>query len=197
MTDPADTADDDPYLSEIIKTLAFGAAFASIPIFASMQNIQPPWPEPVAYISAAIVLVGALVAREFGVRATNATRLRLLMLAAILTVIGLFAYLYLYSSLVMTLENGERRTLGFVCNAATQELYPAECPQLSELALSRAGYDPAGLYTPGSLTAAKMSLVAAWLLFTAGLVAAVGWAVVGRKKRGPSPPPAQPDPPKS
>ena len=49
-----------------------------------------------------------------------------------LTVVGLFAYLYLYSTLVVTLENEERRILGFVC-MRTRRRYNDVCPRLDEV----------------------------------------------------------------
>lgn len=174
------------FFPELIKTLSFGAAFASIPIFASMEDIQPPWPEPVAYISAAIILVGALVARELGDQATKQTRIKLLLVASGLTIAGLFTYLYLYSNLVVTLENGERRILGFACNEDAKLLYD-HCPHLRAEELAAAEYEPENLFVHGSITTAKLSLVAAWLLFTAGLVAAVGWAVAARGDDDPDP----------
>jgi len=167
----------DPYFREIATTLAFGATFASIPIFASMRDLQPPWPVAVAYISAAFILLGALIAREFGRGLAEPRRKSLLLLAGILTVLGLFAYLYLYSRLVVPLDDGTRIIRGFRCNADALATYPDECPYLTKDDLKRAGYDPDLMYTPGSLAAAKLLLVASWLLFTAGLVAAVGWAV--------------------
>lgn len=177
----------DPFFSELVKTLGFGVVFASIPIFASMRNLQPPWPEAVAYISAAIILVGALIARELGGQTRKTVRIRLLLLAFALTVLGLFAYLYLYANLVLPLENDQRLILGYTCNSDSQMLY-SNCPHLREEELAMAEYDPENLFTHGSITAAKLSLIAAWLLFTAGLVAAVGWAVAARKDEVPEPP---------
>jgi hypothetical protein len=167
----------DPFFREIAKTLAFGATFASIPLFASMGDLQPPWPTAVAYVSAALILLGALLARELGRGMTERRRKTMLLLAALLTVLGLFAYLYLYSQLVVPLDNGSRIIRGFACNADALATYPDECPYLTKDDLKRAGYQADLMYTAGSLTAAKLLLVASWLLFTAGLVAAVGWAV--------------------
>lgn len=178
----------DPFFPELVKTLGFGAVFASIPIFASMRNIQPPWPESVAYISAAVILVGALIARELGSRAPRRKRVRLLLAASAVSIVGLFAYLYLYNDLVIQLDDGQRPILGFTCNSDTQLIYSHLCPHLHARELATAEYNPDYMFTPGSLTAAKLSLVAAWLLFTAGLVAAVGWAVAGRRREMPEPP---------
>jgi hypothetical protein len=182
----------DRYFEGIIKTLGFGAAFASIPIFASMRNLQPPWPEAVAYISGAVILIGALVARQLASEATRRTRARLLFAAAALTVLGLFGYLYLYLNVVVPYADGGRDIIGFTCNERGERLYP-NCPHLTEEELADEEYQPARVFTRGSLIMAHLLLVAAWLLFTAGLVAAVGWAVAARgDDEEPQPEPAKP-----
>lgn len=183
------------FLRDMVKVASFGAIFASIPLFASIANLQPPWPASVAYISAALILVGALIARDFGEEMSRRARRRLLLLAAALMTVGLFAYLYFYSMLVLQLSSdggGERIILGFRCNEVAQQLYPARCPYLTELEVAQAGYDLTLLFTPGSLAAAKLLLVAAWILFTAGLMGAVAWAIAGPKPAK-DPPAAPPD----
>lgn len=174
----------DPFLRELVKVLALGAAFASIPLLASMENLQPPWPTAVAYVSAAIILIGALIAREFSADMSRKARRTLLIIAATLTLVGLFSYLYFYSSVVRTLTEipeNRRIILGFACNADTQAIYGDRCPNLTIDDLRRAGYDPEQMFTASSIRAARLVLVASWLLFTAGLVAAVGWAIAGPK----------------
>lgn len=181
------------FLRDMAKVAGFGATFASIPLLASTANLQPPWPTSVAYISAALILVGALIAWDFGEQMSRKTRQRLLLLAAALMTAGLFTYLYFYSILVLPLSgDGERLILGFSCNEVAQQLYPSRCPYLTELEVARAGYDLTLLYTPGSLAAAKLLLVAAWILFTAGLMGAVAWAIAGPKPPK-DPPPAPPE----
>jgi hypothetical protein len=181
MSDDDETGAKDNYFADILKVLAFGATVATIPLFASMENLQPPWPTAVAYVSAALIVVGALLAREFGAGASSRSLRRLLLLASTLTVAGLFAYLYLYSTLVVTLDGGDRLVLGYACNDESQQLYGARCPNLTAVELAEDEYDPRRFYTPGSLTAAKLSLVLAWITFMAGLVAAAGWAIAGVK----------------
>lgn len=171
----------DNFFSEIIKVLGFGATLASIPLFASMENLQPPWPSSIAYVSAAVILVAVLLAREFGAGATRRSLRYLLLAASLLTLFGLFAYLYLYATLIVTLADGDRLILGYTCNADAQQIYSEQCPNLTATELAEGGYDPVRFFTPLSLTAAKLSLDAAWILFMAGLVAAAGWAIACMK----------------
>jgi len=179
--------DRNEFFPEVIRIMGFGAAFASIPLLARLGNLQPPWPPAVAYISAAVILVGMLIVREYGAGMSRRRRRLLLIIAGTLSVIGLFTYLYLYLRLIVPLPTGERLTLGFACNADTLAMYADRCPYLGMDEISAAGFDLELLYTTSSLQAAKLWLVAAWMVFTTGLVAAVGWAVV-RGDRTPEPP---------
>src|SRR5207244_2833311 len=78
------------------------------------------------------------------------------------------------------LEDGRRLIRGYFCNERGQLLYPDLCPNLTDVELGRDENRPDRLFTDASITWAQLSLVGAWLLFTAGLVAAVAWAVAAR-----------------
>jgi hypothetical protein len=125
-------------------------------------------------------MVATLVAWEFGPDLSRRQRRLMLLMAAFLTLAGLFAYLYLYSSFVVTVAGDSRLIVGYECNAPTQAVYPKKCPELGEIELERAGYDPAALFTKTALTNVRLMLVASWSVFMAGLLAAVGWVVAGR-----------------
>jgi len=113
----------------------------------------------------------------------------MLITAAAISLLGLFAYLLLYSRFVYSIPGGEslpqggRIILGYECNAATQDAYDLICPKLTDVELRRMAYDPEMLYTEDSLDVVRLSLVGAWMLFTAGLMGAVAWAVAARRAR--------------
>lgn len=176
----AKSAENDGFFKEVLKVIGYGAAFAAIPLFASMENLQPPWPTAIAYVSAAVILVATLIAWEFGSSLTKNQRRIMLMIAIVLTLMGLFSYLYLYSNFVIVLDEADRVIIGYECNLPTSKVYPTICPNLGKMELERASYDPTALFTKDSLTNVRMLLVASWLVFVAGLMAAVGWAVAGR-----------------
>ena len=69
-----------------------GAALAALPFFASLADLQPPWPPAIGFVSSALVLLSSLLAWEWTRRSRIRNR-RLLTLASVaLTVIGLFGY---------------------------------------------------------------------------------------------------------
>src|SRR5690349_16434584 len=85
------------YLRDLAKVLGVGAGFASIPLFASFADLQPPWPPAIGYVSAALVLVAALLAWEWTRKSRLVLRRRWIVTAVLLTLGGLFGYLVLYS----------------------------------------------------------------------------------------------------
>jgi hypothetical protein len=163
-----------------IGAAAFALAFAALPISMALIGIAPPWPPAIAWVSAAIVLVAMLVGRALDVGLTPRRR-RMLMLAATgAAVAGLFLYLVLYASFVVTIPGGERVVLGYRCNEMGQALHPDSCPYLDARILQTAEWDPGNLFTAGSILTVRMALVAAWLMLLLGLAGAAGWALAAR-----------------
>jgi hypothetical protein len=177
----------DKYFKDLLKTLAVGAGFSSLPFFASLADLQPPWPPAIGQVSAGLVLVSGLFAWEFVRSGVTRNRRVWMLAAASLTIGGLFGYLALYSLFVETIPGSETRMIrGFSCTPAAKVVYSSECPSLTADALADAGWRPEQLWTRSSITLIRLGLAATWLVFTAGLICAVGAAVAGRK--GPAKP---------
>jgi hypothetical protein len=173
------------YLQNLVKVLAIGAAFASIPFFASMAALQPPWPPAIGHVSAALVLLASLLAWEWTRSARRVHRRRWIVAGTLLTLTGLIAYLVLYSMFVETIAGGDERLVrGYRCTADALLVYGNACPDLPTEALRDAEWDPLLLWTRSSVTMARVLLAISWLVFTAGLIAAVGSVVAGRRTSG-------------
>lgn len=173
------------YLRDLAKVLGVGAGFAAIPLFASFAALQPPWPPAIGYVSAALVLVSALLAWEWTRKSRLVHRRRWIVSGVGLTLVGLVVYLVLYSLFVENIPGSDDRVVrGFTCTADAQLIYRDRCPDLPREALQDAEWEAVAIWTRSSVTAARVSLACAWILFTAGLVAAVGSVVAGRKLGG-------------
>jgi len=171
----------DGYLKDIAKTLGFAAGVAALPLIVAFAKLQPPWPPAIEYVSSVFVLMAALVMWEWGRKAKRAIRRRFILAGMVLTVIGIGAYLPLYSMYVQAEPStGERVIKGAVCTPDALLIFPRQCPQLPSEALPAAEWDATRLWTQDSILEVRMMLVAAWLCFTAGLVAFVGAVVAGR-----------------
>ena len=169
------------YLKRLTSVLAIGAAFAAIPLFASFSKLEPPWPPAIGYVSAALVLVSSLLAWEWTRSAKRRLRRTWIVVAVLMTLAGLLAYLVLYSLFVENIPgSSDRLVRGYVCTREATLIYPGECPDLPRRALQDNGWEAVGLWTRQSVTFARIGLTFAWLLFTAGLIAVVGSIVAGR-----------------
>jgi hypothetical protein len=173
------------YLRRITGVLAIGAAFASIPLFASLSRLEPPWPPAIGYVSAALVLIGSLIAWEWTRAAALRHRRRWILVATILTLAALSVYLTLYSLFVETVPGTSARLIrGYACTSEAeqvQNMLGNQCPDLPREALEDAGWNPYELWTRSSITMVRLGLVLSWLIFTAGLVVVVGAIVAGRE----------------
>jgi len=170
------------YLRNLVKVLGVGAAFASIPLFASLASLQPPWPPAIGFVSAALVLLGALAIWEWTRRSKIRFRRRAIAAAVATTLISLLAYLILYSFFVESQPGTTLRVIrGYECTATALLVYKEQCPDLPREALAGAEWESVKLWTRSSVTIVRISLAAAWLLFTAGLIMAVGAIIAGRK----------------
>jgi len=170
------------YLKNLVKVLGIGAAFATIPLFAALAGLEPPWPPAIGFVSAALVLLSSLIAWEWTRRAKLRNRRGLIILATLLTLGGLFGYLVQYSLFIEPVPGSKIRVVrGFTCTDDALKVYGHQCPDLPREALRDAEWEAPALWTRGSLTAARLGLTGTWLLFTAGLIGAVGAVVAGRK----------------
>lgn len=170
------------FLTNIQGVLAIGGAMAALPLFLALADLAPPWPPAIGGVSAALVLVTSLVVWEFTASARVKNRRRWILLSLLLVLLGLGAYLTLYSLWVEPVPGSDLRVVrGFECNADARLVYKGQCPDLPREALESAEWEAVALWTRQSVTLARLGLVGAWLLFTAGLMAVVSAVVAGRK----------------
>ena len=170
------------YLTGLRKVLGFGGTVASIPLLAALARLEPPWPPGISFVSSALILLSALLAWEWTRRARVRNRRTLILASAILTTTGLIGYLALYSLFVETIPGASERVIrGYTCTAEARQVYGASCPDLPRDALKDAEWEAVVLWTRSSVTFVRLGLAISWLVFTAGLVGAVGAVVAGRK----------------
>ncbi len=170
------------YLTGLQKVFGFTGLLAAIPIFVGLAKLEPPWPPGISVVSSALILLSALIAWEWTRRARVRSRRTLILASAILTTVGLIGYLALYSLFVETIPGaGERVIRGYTCTAEARQVYGASCPDLPRDALKDAEWEAVVLWTRSSVTMVRLGLGISWLVFTAGLVGAVGAVVAGRK----------------
>ena len=123
----------DQYLRDLIKILGFAAGVATIPLIVAFAGLQPPWPPAVEYVSAVFILMAALVMWEWGRGAKRGARRRLIVAGMALTIIGIGAYLPLYSLYVVDVTDfraarGSRHAMHGECQARLSRRMPKSSP---------------------------------------------------------------------
>jgi hypothetical protein len=172
------------YLAKLIRVLGVGAAFATLPLLAAFSKLEPPNPPAIAYVSSALILLAALIAWEWGQGASRTLRRRRVMVSAVLCVAALLAYMYVYLSFVENIPGSEIRIVrGYVCTPQAIEVYREYCPDIPKAMIAEANWETKTLWTRQSVANVEIMLVAAWLVFTAGLIGAVGSIVSGERKK--------------
>lgn len=170
------------YFNNIIKVLAIGAGFASLPLLASLASLQPPWPPAIGIVSAGLIMAGSLIIWEWTRRTRVQNRRRWILGSVLLSIAALLLYLFLYSQFVENVPGTTDRVIrGFTCTPDALKVYKSECPDLSSDALADASWKAGDLWTRPSITAVRLGLTITWLAFTAGLIMTVGAVVAGRK----------------
>jgi hypothetical protein len=169
------------YLKNLIKVLGIGAAFATLPLFASLAELQPPWPPAIGPVSSVLVLMASLVVWEWTRRSKIRHRRRWILSGVALALIGLIAYLTLYSIFIEPMPAGGRVVRGYECTRSALQVYGDACPDLPRDALQDAEWESVVLWTRSSVTIARMTLALSWLVFIAGLIGCLGAIVAGRK----------------
>ena len=174
----------DRYLQNLIKVLGVGAAFAALPLFASLAALEPPWPPAIGYVSAALILLASLVVWEWTRKSKLGHRRRWIVAGLMLTLLGLLSYLVLYSTFVEAIPGGDERVVrGYECTRQAQLVHGDDCPDLSRDALQDAQWEALNLWTRSSVTTARVLLTLAWLVFITGLITCLGAIVAGRQFR--------------
>jgi hypothetical protein len=169
------------YFQSMVKVFGIGAAFATLPFFASLAQLQPPWPPAIGYVSSALILLGTLGIWEFSRNSQVSRRKAYFIVSALICVASIFVYFMIYSLYVDSLPFSEARVVrGFECTATARTVYGSACPNLPTEALLDVEGDSLKLWTRSSVTIVRMGLTSTWLLFSVGLTMAIGAMVAGR-----------------
>lgn len=172
----------DEYFKSLLKVLGIGAAFASLPLFVSLADLEPPWPPAAAVVSSLFILVAAVVSWEFTRKSRVAHRRRWILAGLAMMIVGLLGYMIVYSLFVEPVPGTPLRVVrGYQCTREAALLYRQQCPDLPRQALEDAEWEAVVLWTRSSVTIARVSLAFAWFFFISGLIVCLGAALAGRK----------------
>jgi hypothetical protein len=145
------------------------AALVLLPVVAVLLGFDPPWPNGIGYISAALVAGGAAWV-HFGASPGAIVSRRWVKAIVVGLAVIAIAYLALLSLYVETIPaSGVRVVKGFACTPDALLVYGDSCPNLPRDALRDAEWEAATLWTGSSVMLVRVGLVAGWLALAAGL----------------------------
>lgn len=168
------------YMTSLIATLGGSAAFAAVPLFASLADLQPPWPPAIGSVSTGVVFILSFLVFEWNKGGAKLTRRLWMLLGTAMILLGIALYLFLYSEFVSVRESDQQIYIkGYECTTSSQLVYPGQCPALGNEAIEDTAITDAQLaafelWTRSSITIVRLLLVSSWITFLFGFVAIAG-----------------------
>lgn len=153
------------------------------PLADFVLHIGAPWPAGVPIITSVTELIILISIFHFWRGKSQKVFKRLMIGALIVLVISFAAYLYLFDSYTfVNPAKSKRYAKGFVVRDEIQNLIPRQIESV-DAALRGAEYEAGSVFTESSLTAARLALLASWLVLFASLSAFIGTFVLAQRRR--------------
>jgi hypothetical protein len=153
------------------------------PLADYVLHIGAPWPDGVPIMASVTELIILISLFHFWRGKSQKVLTRLMVVALIVLVISFAGYLYLFGSYTFVKPGKSQRYVkGFVVRPEIQQTIPQRI-QSVDAALRGAEYEEGSIFTESSLTAARLVLLATWLILFASLSAFIGTFVLAQRKR--------------
>lgn len=180
-----------------LSVWAVGGSVA-VPFAAALAALSPPWPPSIVLVTAVAELVALIYVYQFLKKAKRKSINTILAASGLLLVVLGAVYLVavsLYTYEVPTTK--ERLVKGYRCTSEALAVFKDKCPDLGLDELKTDEYDAYRLWTAGSITASRLTIVGLWLAAFVALSVLVGSFLVYQMgipatKRKPAPPPPAP-----
>lgn len=164
-----------------------GAVVAPLTDF--VLHLGAPWPTGVPVITSLAQLIALMGVFHFWFGKTQKEFSTRMIAALVVLCVSFFAYLYLFDSYTfVNPATSKRYAKGFVVRPDVQALIPGEF-RTPEDVLRGSEYEAEEVWTAGSLTAARLTLLAAWLTMFISLSVFIGTFVMAQKGRRTRPAP--------
>lgn len=171
---------------DVRKVAPWAAGSFAAPAVAVIQDFGAPWPSrlSVAFITAAAQTIALLYAFHFWSRPKGSRRLdRRAVVALALLVVSFAAYAYLLDAYTFVHpKTAKRQAAGFVLRPEIRSLIP-EHIESAEKALRGSEYVAEKVWSPGSVTAVRLTLLAVWLVMTTSLTVFVVTLMIAQRRK--------------
>jgi len=153
------------------------------PLADLVLHLGAPWPNGVPIITSLVELICLICVFHFWVRKSLKKLTRRMVVALFVLLITFFGYLYLFDTYTfVNPATSKRYAKGFLLRPEIQALVPDHIAS-PEQALSGLEYKEEEVWTLGSVTAVRLTLLAAWILMFTSLSAFIGTFVMAQRRR--------------
>lgn len=153
------------------------------PLADLVLQVGAPWPPGVPVITSIVELLTLICVFHFWFGRSHKQLTRRMVVFLVLMCVSFFAHLYLLDAYTfVSPATSKRYAKGFVVRPDVQALIPDEFKTPEEV-LSGSEYKAEDVWTAGSITAARLTLLAVWLTMFASLSAFIGTFVMAQRRR--------------
>lgn len=153
------------------------------PLADFVLHVGAPWPSAVPIITSLVELISLICIFHFWFRKTQKQLARRMLISVIILIVSCSSYIYLFGFYTfVNPATSKRYATGFVVRPDIQALIPNEFSSPEE-ALRGSEYREEDVWTVGSITAARLALLAAWVLVFASLSVFLGTFVIGQRRK--------------
>lgn len=165
-----------------LSAIALGTS-VSVPFFAYLSGIAPPWPPGMVFVTALVEIVVLVVVFQFLRNSPRRTVNRVIAGTAPALIIFSALYLLLFSFFTYAIPTSSQRSVkGFVCQKGLLKSYEDACPFLTTQQLRDVAYTAEALWQGWSIDLMRFFLSAIWLTAFLFLSILVGSFIVFQTK---------------
>jgi hypothetical protein len=153
------------------------------PLADLVVHIGAPWPQGVPVITSVLELITLICVFHFWFGKSYKQLTKKIKVFLIVLCVTFFGYLYLLDTYTfVNPASSKRYAKGFFVLPNVQRLIPSEFKSPEEV-LSNSEYKEEEVWTAGSITAARLTLLAVWLTMFASLSGLIGTFIMAQRRK--------------
>jgi hypothetical protein len=171
-------------LADFKSLTALGAkAAVAAPLADFVLQVGAPWPTGVPLITSIVELITLIYVFHFWFGKSHKQLTMKLRIFLVILCVSFFGHLYLLDTYTfVNPASSKRYAKGFVVLPSVQQLIPGEFKSPEEV-LSKSEYKEEDVWTAGSITAARLTLLAVWLMMFASLSGLIGTFIMAQRRK--------------
>jgi len=165
-----------------LSTLAVKGAVVA-PLADLVLHVGAPWPPGVPLITSTVELITLICVFHFWFSKSYKQLTQRMKIFLVVLCVSFFGHLYLLDAYTfVSPATSKRYAKGFVVRPDVQQLIPVAFKTPEEV-LSNYEYKEEAVWTAGSITAARLSLLAVWLIVFASLSGFIGTFIMAQRRK--------------